>query len=299
MAGGQNIPAVGFGTYLIEDEKVSNLVEQAISLGYRHIDTAEIYANEAGVGQGIRCAVADCGLTRQDIFVTTKMWPGHEAWNQPAKTYQSTLRALDESLARLKLEYVDLYLIHAPLQPDLRLDQWRAMLELQQQGKARAIGVSNYGPTHLNEIEASGMAMPAVNQIELHPWSQKPELVSHLRQRDIAIVAYSSLAPLANWRDGAGETGARVEHRKALEETGDAPFRTLADKYGVTEPQLLLRWGLQRGFGVLPKSTHPARIGQNFELFGFAIDEPDMARISAMDRGNGLAWGLDDPTLKP
>ncbi len=290
------MPMVGFGTYLIQDEAVQSLVHQAIRLGYRHVDTAEAYGNENGVGLGIKKALEDLGISREEMFVTTKLYPGNEAWGQPPKTYETTIESLQASLAKLQLDYVDLYLIHAPLAQAQRLEQWRALVELRQQGKARAIGVSNYNVTHIEEIKAAGLPLPDANQIELHPWSQKPDLVAYLAENDVSIIAYSSLVPLSSWRDVEGQDSAKTEGMKADGASADSPFKVMAKKYGVSEAQLLLRWGIQKGYAVLPKSANPERIRQNIQLFGFEIDDEDMAVIATLDRGDGVAWSVGDPT---
>ena len=290
------MPAVGFGTYLIQDEDVQSLVHQALRLGYRHVDTAEAYGNEHGVGQGIRAALKDLGISREQIFVTTKLWPGNEAWGQPAKTFDATLDSLAASLERLKLDYVDLYLIHAPFAKTQRLEQWEALLELQRQGKARTIGVSNFNRAHIDEINAAGLPLPDANQIELHPWSQKPNLVSYLASNDISIIAYSSLVPLSSWRSVEGQESAKTDQMKADGAASDSPFKEMAQKYGVSEAQMLLRWGIQNGYAILPKSVSAQRIRQNIDLFGFEIDDRDMAAIAKMDRGDGVAWSTGDPT---
>lgn len=290
-----DIPFLGFGTYLIDNDEVAAAVGEAILAGYRHIDTAEGYQNETGVGAGIRRAIESNRVTRSDLFVTTKLWPGNPAWGQPAKTTEATVASLDESLERLGLDYVDLYLIHAPYERDQRLAQWRGLVELREQGKARAIGVSNFSPSHIEELRAAGLPMPAADQVELHPWSQKPELVRYLNDNGITPIAYSSLVPLSTWRAAPGHTSAKSDQMRADGESADAPFKVMAHKYGVSEAQILLRWAIQNGYPVLPKSTNPDRIRSNADLFGFTIDEEDMAAIEKMDRGDGVAWATGDP----
>jgi 2,5-diketo-D-gluconate reductase A len=293
------IPYLGFGTYLIANDEVAAAVSEAIRAGYRHIDTAEGYHNESGVGAGIKQALASEGLTRGDLFVTTKLWPGNPAWGQPAKTTESTVTSLDKSLERLGLDYVDLYLIHAPFEPDQRLAQWRGLVELKRQGKARAIGVSNFSVKHIEELKAAGLPMPGANQIELHPWSQKRELVRYLNDNAITPIAYSSLVPLSTWRNAKGQDSAKTDQMRADGEHADAPFKVMAKKYGVSEAQVLLRWAIQKGYPVLPKSTNPDRIRKNADIFGFDIDDEDMAAIETMDRGDGVAWAMGDPTKAP
>jgi 2,5-diketo-D-gluconate reductase A len=299
LAGGGEIPYLGFGTYLIADGDAAAAVAAAIRAGYRHIDTAEAYRNEVGVGEGIRQALASEGLARSELFVTTKLWPGNAAWGQTPKTTEATIASLEHSLQRLGLDYVDLYLIHAPFERDQRLAQWRGCVELNRQGKARAIGVSNFSIQHIEELKAAGLPKPAVDQIELHPWSQKPELVRYLEGNEITAVAYSSLVPLSTWRTAAGQASAKTDQMKAEGEQADAPFKVMAKKYGVTEAQVLLRWAVQKGYPVLPKSTDPDRIRTNADIFGFTIDDHDMATIAQMDRGDGVAWGSGDPTKAP
>jgi 2,5-diketo-D-gluconate reductase A len=293
------MPYLGFGTYLIPDGEAATTVAEAIRAGYRHVDTAEGYQNEAGVGAGIRQALESEGLTRSDLFVTTKLWPGNPAWGQPAKTTRSTVTSLDESLERLGLDYVDLYLIHAPFERDQRLAQWHGLVESQQQGKARAIGVSNFDITHIEELRAAGLPMPAADQIELHPWSQKPELVRYLHDHAITPIAYSSLVPLSTWRAAEGQGSAKTDAMKADGERADAPFKVMAEKYDVSEAQVLLRWAVQKGYPVLPKSTDPDRIRVNADIFDFALEDEDMAAIEKMDRGAGVAWATGDPMNVP
>ena len=286
------IPAVGFGTYLISNDDAEDAIHAAIAAGYRHIDTASGYRNEETVGAGIRKGLEANGLSRADLFVTAKLWPGNPAWGDAPKNGVQTIAECDASLARLGLNYVDLYLIHAPYGGDMRLEQWRALLDLQASGKARAVGVSNFNESHLDEIAAAGLPMPEANQIELHPWSQKPGLLAHMARHDIAPIAYSSLVPLSTWRSEPGQDSAKTDEMKA---DGTA-FKAMAEKYGVSEAQLLLRWGVQNGYAVLPKSLSPDRMRQNLDLFSFSIDDADMARMATMDRGDGVAWASGDPS---
>lgn len=286
------IPAVGFGTYLISNDDAEGAVSSAIKTGYRHIDTASGYRNEETVGAGIRKGLEDTGIPRKDLFVTAKLWPGNPAWGDAPKTGAQTIEECDASLARLGLDYVDLYLIHAPYGGDMRLEQWRALLQLQASGKARSVGVSNFNETHLEEIRAAGLPMPDANQIELHPWSQKPDLLAYMAKHNIAPIAYSSLVPLSTWRVEEGQASAKTDDMKA----DGAAFQDMAAKYGVSEAQLLLRWGVQSGYAVLPKSLNPDRMRQNIDLFSFAIDEGDMAQMATMDRGDGVAWASGDPS---
>jgi 2,5-diketo-D-gluconate reductase A len=180
------IPAVGFGTYLISNDDAATAVGTAIASGYRHIDTASGYQNESNVGVGIRDGLVLSGVSRDALFVTAKLWPGNPAWGDAPKTKEQTIAECDASLERLGLDYVDLYLIHAPYGGDQRLEQWRALLDLQTAGKARSVGVSNFNQDHLEEIKAAGLPMPDANQIELHPWSQKPDLIAFMAENGIA-----------------------------------------------------------------------------------------------------------------
>ena len=295
IADGVHLPAVGFGTYLIGDEEVADAVGAALAAGYRHVDTAEAYGNEAGVGRAVRSALG-AGISRDELFVTTKLFPGNPAWGSPAKTYQATLASMDASLERLGLDHVDLYLIHAPLTPDERVHQWRALVDLREQGRTRAIGVSNFSRRHIEELLAAGLPRPDADQLELHPWSQKQELVDYLWDTGITPIAYSSLVPLATWRTAEGHDSAKTSEMRAAGDAADSPFAMMAAKDGVTEAQVLLRWGVQQGYAVLPKSANPVRIRENADLFSFALDDTDMSAIAGMDRGPGVAWSVGDPT---
>lgn len=294
IAPGVEIPLLGFGTYLIPNADAAGIVEAALTAGYRHVDTAETYQNEVGVGEGLRRGMASNGLRRTDVFVTTKLWPG-SVGGAAFKSTEMVLRSLDESLERLGLDYVDLYLIHAPVSQEQRIMHWKALVELNERGRARAVGVSNFTAAHIEEIVEAGLPMPQANQIELHPWSQKPELVHYLTAHEITPIAYSSLVPLSTWRTAAGHASGKTDAMRADGERGDSPFKTMAVKYGVSEAQVLLRWGVQSGYPVLPKSTSPLRMRENADLFSFHIDDADMALIKTMDRGQSVAWGTFDP----
>ena len=291
--GGTRIPAIGFGTYLIGKEDAARAVSDAIAAGYRHIDTAAGYQNEYEVGEGIREGVKRAGLTRDDIFVTTKLWPGNAAWGDPPKGYDETREAFEASRHALGLDVVDLYLIHAPSGGDQRVAEWRALVDLKAEGKARAVGVSNFTEAHIEELRAADLPLPDANQIELHPWSQKPELVAYLKAEGILPIAYSSLVPLSTWRAEPGQDSAKTDEMKADSADVASPFRTLAERYGVSEAQVLLRWGVENGYPVLPKSLNPDRMRQN--IFGFEIGEEEMANLRSLDRGDGVAWATGDP----
>ena len=287
------IPMVGFGTAFIKDEEAQSCVYNAFRFGYRHVDTAESYGNENGVGLAIKAVIEELGIPRREIFVTTKLQPGNEAWGQAPKTYDSTFESLNASLAKLQLDYVDLYLIHAPFPKRQRLEQWQALVDLRKQGKVRAIGVSNFNELHIEEIKSAGLPLPNANQIELHPWSQKPSLVHYLAQNGIPVIAYSSLVPLSSWREGQGS--AKTEEMKSDGARADSPFKAMAQKYGVSEAQVLLRWAFQKGYATLPKSTDEERTQQNIDIFSFNIADDDMSAIADMDRGDGVAWSTGDP----
>ena len=289
------IPMVGFGTYLINDDDAPSCVSHAIRSGYRHVDTAEVYGNEKGIGLAIKESMKELGISREDLFITTKLWPGNEAWGQKPKNYESVIETLNASLARLQLDHVDLYLIHAPFPRSQRLEQWEALIELQRLGKTRAIGVSNFNEVHIEEIKDAGMPLPDTNQIELHPWTQKPDLVSYLAQNEISVIAYSSLVPLSSWRAVEEQASGKTEKMMADGASADSPFKIMAKKYSVSEAQVLLRWGLQKGYAILPKSVSKERTLQNIDLFSFEINDEDMTAIGGMDMGEGVAWSSGDP----
>merc|ERR1711998_325741 len=182
----------------------------ALRLGYRHIDTAQVYANESACGR----AIAASGVPREALFVTTKLWPGTPDWGQEPKTYDQTIECCKESVAKLGVGKVDLYLVHTPLGggTEGRMQQYKGLVECQKQGLCTSIGVSNYGIAHLKEIEAAGLPLPAANQLELHPYCQKRDLIAFMKTKGILPIAYSSLAPLSNWREGQ-QSSKTEEHR--------------------------------------------------------------------------------------
>jgi 2,5-diketo-D-gluconate reductase A len=258
------IPQLGLGVFKVGDgDDVEAAIAAAIDVGYRHIDTAMIYRNEEGVGR----ALAASDIPRSDIFVTTKLWNSDQG-------YDSSLAAIDESLARLGLDHVDLYLVHWP-KPEHTRDTWRAMEEIRASGRARAIGVSNFLPEHIDQLLEHATVPPSINQIEFHPHLQSPELVEYCSQHGIVIQAWSPL--------------------KAGQIVGDPDLETIATAHGVTVAQIVLRWMLQRGIVVIPKSVTPSRIASNADLYGFELSDTEMATINAMDRNDRV--GPDPATF--
>jgi diketogulonate reductase-like aldo/keto reductase len=260
---GTAIPRVGLGVWQ-SGGATKKAVLAALAAGYRHIDTAAVYGNEAIVG----AAIAESGIPREQLFVTTKLWNNDHG-------YDKAQLAFEASLKRLKLDYVDLYLIHWPV-AGLRLDSWRALEQLFAAKRARAIGVSNYLVPHLRELTAVAKVLPAVNQIELTPFLQRRETVALCTELGIALEAYS---PLTH--------GQRLSHPVLLE---------LAAELGRSPAQLLLRWGLQRGFVVLPKSVKQERIVENAALFDFSLDSAALARLDVLEEGLVTGW---DPATEP
>jgi diketogulonate reductase-like aldo/keto reductase len=259
LSSGAQIPQVGLGVWQTPSgETTREAVLAALDVGYRHIDTARVYRNEADVGAAVRSS----GLPRDQIFVTTKLWNEDQG-------YDRALRAFDASLERLGLEYVDLYLLHWPV-AGRRLESWRALERLHEEGRARSIGVSNFLTPHLTELLASAERVPAVNQIELTPFLQRRETVELCKQHGIVVEAYSPLT-----------RGQRL---------GDPTVGRIARRVGRTPAQVLLRWGLQHGHVVLPKSTKAARIAENGALFDFALDEPSMTELDGLEEGLVTGW---------
>jgi 2,5-diketo-D-gluconate reductase A len=281
------IPMIGLGTWLIPNDEVEQISTSALNLGYQHIDTAQVYRNEEGIGK----ALAASSTPRDKIFITTKMWPGMFGQEEPFQNFKGAISACNDSLKLLQLDEIDLYLIHNPFAKENRLEQWEAMIELKKQGKVKNIGVSNYNVKHIQEIEIAGLEMPSTNQIEIHPWHVvRTELAQYMDKHEILPIAYSTLAPIPNWREGSRWNG-KPEDMKS----GAIPCQNIADQYGVTVPQLFLKWAIQLGYPVLPKSVHLNRLKENLELDHFTISRDDVKVISkiAKDNQKCLAWSGD------
>ncbi|HET8601218.1 MAG TPA: aldo/keto reductase [Segeticoccus sp.] len=258
-AGGGTIPMpqLGFGVFKVPAEQVVDAVATALQVGYRSIDTAKLYANEEGVGQAVR----ESGLAREDVFVTTKVWNDEQG-------YDESLRAFDASSQRLGMDVVDLYLIHWPCpEQDKYVDTWKALLKLREDGRIRAAGVCNFQPRHLQRlIDETGEA-PAINQVELNPTFQQEEVRAFNAQHEILTEAW---APLAQGRD-------------VLQ---DETIAQIGRRLGKTPAQVILRWHLQIGNVVIPKSVTPSRIEENFQLFDFELTDDDLQAIAKLDRND-------------
>ena len=261
---GYTIPQLGFGVFQIPPAETAQPVSLALEAGYRHIDTAEMYGNEQGVGEAVRAS----GLDRNDMYITSKL---NNGFHEP----DDARRAFDETLSALGTDYVDLFLIHWPL-PTLYdgdyVSTWKTLEEFQRDGRARSIGVSNFQVAHLERLAAESDVVPAVNQIELHPYFHNGEVDAYGREHGIATQAW---APIAQG--------------KVL---GDAALIDIAARHGKSPAQAVLRWHIQRGNIVFPKSTTPARITENFGLFDFELEPADVQTIDALNRGEA---GRDGP----
>ena len=255
---GVSIPQLGLGVFQVPPAEAQRVVETAIEAGYRHVDTAAAYNNEAGVGAAIRSS----GLPREDLFVTTKLRNGNQG-------YDEALVAYDESCERLGLDQIDLYLIHWPFpSADRYVDSWRALERLQEEQRVRAVGVSNFLPEHLDRLLAETELVPSVNQIELHPTFQQRDVADFATEHSIAVESYSPLGQ-----------GADLEHPAVV---------ALADNYSKTPAQIVLRWHLQRGHIVIPKSNSADRIRSNFDVFDFSLTDAELDLITAMESGNRI-----------
>lgn len=268
LADGNTIPQLGLGVYKTTDAEAAAAVETALEAGYRLVDTAAMYENERGVGDAIRRS----GIPRDEIIVATKVWHADNG-------YDSTLRSFDESLARLGLDHLDVYMIHwpAPLR-DRYVDTWRAFQQLQHEGRVRSIAVANFHPKHVTRlIDETGIA-PVINQVELHPWLPQAAVRAFDAELDIVTQAWSPLA-----------------RGHALDpEHGGAVLAAIGDRYGKSAAQVVLRWHVQLGNAVVPKSVTPARIRENIDVFDFALDPEDLAAIAALETGERTGVDPDD-----
>jgi diketogulonate reductase-like aldo/keto reductase len=265
LRGGVEIPMLGLGVYLSPPGRVTrDAVRVALELGYRHVDTARVYRNEADVAAGL----AESGIPRDEVFLTTKLWNADHGYDQ-------TLRACAASLKRLGTDRIDLYLVHWPVE-GLRHETWRAMEQLLADGSVRAIGVSNYTIRHLEELLGRAKVPPAVNQVELHPFLHQRELLAFCRRHGIQVEAY---APLVK--------AERMDH---------PVIARIARKHGRTPAQVLVRWSLQHELVAIPKSVRPERIEENADVFSFALGPEDMEALDGLDEGLRTSW---DPTDAP
>jgi 2,5-diketo-D-gluconate reductase A len=256
---GASIPQLGFGVFQIDPQDTAKTVQTALEIGYRHIDTAQMYGNEAEVGE----AIANSGIPRDELFVTTKC-------NNSNHGYEDSQRALDESLSKLRTDYVDLYLIHWPLPgKDLYVQTWKGFEQAAKDGKARSIGVSNFQSHHLDRLTQETDTVPAVNQIELHPHLQQPQMREYDRSHGIATEAWSPI----------GQGKGVIDEDRIVE---------IAKAHDKTPAQVTLRWHIQLGNIIFPKSVTDSRIRENFDIFDFELTDDDMSAIGALDKGQRL-----------
>ena len=258
---GRDIPQLGLGVYKVPDAEAARVVEVAIDAGYRHIDTATLYNNERGVGDGVRAS----GVPRDEVFVTTKVWDDDHGFDK-------TRRAFDTSLELLGFDYVDLYLIHWPVpSTDLFVDTWRALEAIKADGRALSIGVSNFAPHHIDRLLDETDTVPAINQVELHPWLPQQQVRDYDASHGIRTEAWSPLA------------------RGRL--IGDRVLDSIAAKHDRSPAQVVIRWHLQLGNVVIPKSVTASRIVENFQVFDFELDTADLAAIAGLE--SGTRTGMD------
>lgn len=259
---GVEIPVIGLGVFQVDDgDQVYDAVRSALEIGYRHIDTASYYQNEAGVGR----AIADSGIPREEIFVTTKVWNDEQG-------YDETLIAIDRSLERLEMDYVDLYLVHWPV-PGKYKDTWKALEKIYADKKARAIGVSNFHAHHLEDLIKDATVKPMINQIELHPQLSQVEVRDYCKKHDIAVEAWSPIGK-ATYLD-------------------EPVLQALAKKYKKTVAQIIIRWDYQNEIITIPKSVRATRQKENADIFDFELSREDMEKIESLNRGNRLGGDPD------
>lgn len=257
LSSGISIPSIGFGTYKLGDNhKTKDLIRYALETGYRQIDAASFYGNEIGVGEGIKAS----NIKRNEIFLATKLWNDNHG-------YENTMKAFNESLEKLQVDYIDLYLIHWPNK--LNNETWKAFEELYKKGKVRAIGVYNFKIEHLEDLRKSAEIMPMVNQIELHPLSSKNDMLSYCNKNNIQLVAWSPIM-----------RGKLLSNEIMIE---------LSKKHKKTIAEVILRWHIQRGVIPIPKSSNKERIKENFDIFDFKLSNEDMNYINSLNEGDNVS----------
>ncbi len=263
LLGGKNMPTVGLGVYKASPERdeTYNAVRYALEAGYRHIDTASMYKNEREVGRAVR----DSGIPREEVFITSKIWP---------TDFSAPKAAFEKSLAKMGLDYLDAYLLHWPgVDETLRFGTWEALLELAREKKLLVPGVSNFLPHHLKEISVRFGGVPPVNQIQLHPWHQQKETDAYCKENGIQIVSWG---PIFH---------GHLEEEPLMAE--------IAGRYGVSPARATLRWHLKKGYAIIPKSVHKERIIENAQLFDFDLSGEDMRAIDALDGGKSFGFNED------
>ena len=264
---GNHIPQLGFGVFKVDPDETERIVSDALEVGYRHIDTAKAYGNEEGVGK----ALAESGIDREELFITTKLWNSDQGG-------QTALDAFDLSLAKLDLDYVDLYLIHWPSpHRGLFVESWGSLEKILESGRAKSIGVSNFKPHHLQPLLDAATVVPAINQIEFHPYFQQRESAEFNAAHGIVTESWSPL--------GQGQL------------VDEASVNAIAEMHGKTLAQVILRWHLQLGHVVIPKSNRKERMAENFDIFDFELNDAEQAAITLLDRGDRLGSDPDTATF--
>jgi diketogulonate reductase-like aldo/keto reductase len=276
---GVEMPALGLGVFQTPPEETTAAVEEALRIGYRHVDTAAAYGNEREVGE----AIARSDLAREDVFIETKVWISDYG-------YDETLHAFEKSVGKLEVEQLDLLILHQALPSafDKTIDAYRALEQLLADGKVRSIGVSNFMPEHLERLLAETSVVPAINQVEIHPYFQQPEVQRADAEHGIVTQAWSPIGGITSYRSKEGA-------RSTFE---DPALLEIAGAHGKSTAQVMLRWGLQEGRSVIPKSTKPERIAENFEVFDFELTSEEIAVIDALDTGDRGGPEPEDMTLE-